>query len=377
MIAEIGSLSLEFTRLSQLTKDSKYFDAIQRISNRLESAQSKTKIPGLWPIVINAKDLTFDFNMFTFSGMADSTYEYLPKQHLLLGGRIPQYKDMYEAALSAAKKYLFFRPAVPSDKPLLFSGNARADDNGNPVLDPQAQHLACFIGGMVGLGSRIFDQPEDMPLARELTEGCIWAYSALPTGLMPEVCHLIPCHIGIPDPSTEDQPRECTWSETLWHDAIISYNKPADLTTNPDDLNATFFITQDSLPPGFTAIDDTRYHLRPEAMESLFILYRLTGDIYYADAALKMFQTIVSATRTPIANAAVKDVRKIVSQGSSSRADAAAIVAEGLLNDRMESFWLAETLKYAYLIFEDSNVLSLDEWVLNTEAHPFRLGWKG
>jgi hypothetical protein len=37
----------------------------------------------------------------------------------------------------------------------------------------------------------------------------------------------------------------------------------------------------------------------------------------------------------------------------------------------MESFWLAETLKYLFLLFEDDpSVLSFDEWVLNTEAHP-------
>lgn len=38
----------------------------------------------------------------------------------------------------------------------------------------------------------------------------------------------------------------------------------------------------------------------------------------------------------------------------------------------MESFFLAETLKYFYLLFEDDpNVLPLDQWVFNTEAHPF------
>jgi hypothetical protein len=40
--------------------------------------------------------------------------------------------------------------------------------------------------------------------------------------------------------------------------------------------------------------------------------------------------------------------------------------------DSMESFWLAETLKYFYLIFSPPNVISLDDWVFNTEAHPFR-----
>jgi hypothetical protein len=38
----------------------------------------------------------------------------------------------------------------------------------------------------------------------------------------------------------------------------------------------------------------------------------------------------------------------------------------------MESFWLAETLKYFYLLFSEFDVVNLDEWVLNTEAHPFR-----
>lgn len=37
-----------------------------------------------------------------------------------------------------------------------------------------------------------------------------------------------------------------------------------------------------------------------------------------------------------------------------------------------KSFWLSETLKYFYLIFSPPDLISLDEFVLNTEAHPFR-----
>lgn len=40
--------------------------------------------------------------------------------------------------------------------------------------------------------------------------------------------------------------------------------------------------------------------------------------------------------------------------------------------DEMESFWLAETLKYFFLLFSEEHVVSLDEWVFNTEAHPLR-----
>ena len=38
--------------------------------------------------------------------------------------------------------------------------------------------------------------------------------------------------------------------------------------------------------------------------------------------------------------------------------------------DNMESFWLAETLKYFYLLFSDNDLLPLDKLVFNTEAHP-------
>ena len=42
------------------------------------------------------------------------------------------------------------------------------------------------------------------------------------------------------------------------------------------------------------------------------------------------------------------------------------------MNDKMESFWLAETLKYLYLLFADDSLVSLEDYVFNTEAHPFR-----
>ncbi|KAK5260975.1 mannosyl-oligosaccharide alpha-1,2-mannosidase [Exophiala xenobiotica] len=38
--------------------------------------------------------------------------------------------------------------------------------------------------------------------------------------------------------------------------------------------------------------------------------------------------------------------------------------------DNMESFWLAETLKYFYLLFSDDSFFPLDSVVFNTEAHP-------
>lgn len=80
LVAEMGSMTLEFTRLSQLTGDNRYYDAVQRIMNIFEDQQNKTKLPGMWPITVNPRKADFtESTFFTIGGMADSMYEYLPK----------------------------------------------------------------------------------------------------------------------------------------------------------------------------------------------------------------------------------------------------------------------------------------------------------
>lgn len=48
-------------------------------------------------------------------------------------------------------------------------------------------------------------------------------------------------------------------------------------------------------------------------------------------------------------------------------------VVFAILTVNNQSFWLAETLKYFYLVFSTPDIISLDDYVLNTEAHPFKL----
>ena len=355
LLAEFGSLSLEFTRLSQLTGDNKWFDAVQRLSDHMYLAQNTTQIPGLWPTIVNAKKPAFDYNHFTFGGMADSTYEYLPKQYLLSGGRDSQSRTMYETAIDAGKAHLFFRPMIPSGADILFSGNTAVSTPPKTHLDPQGQHLTCFAAGMVGIGSRIFGRPHDLPIAKRLLEGCLWAYAATPSGLMPETFHLVPCQRGVealPSGSTE-----CDWDDDKWYEAIHERQGVTTATKDMTPVEAGKYLAkQKQIIPGFTAHGDNRYILRPETVESVFILYRITGDRRYQEVAWQMFQSIEKVTRTDIAHAAVHDVRIAVPQKS----------------DRMESFWLAETLKYFFLVFSEPEDVSLDEWVLNTEAHPFK-----
>ena len=89
MLAVLGSLSLEFTRLAQITGNNKYFDAIQRVMNELEKWQPNTSLPGMWPAMVDSAKYNQSVavgspyeggnEMYTLGALADSAYEYLPK----------------------------------------------------------------------------------------------------------------------------------------------------------------------------------------------------------------------------------------------------------------------------------------------------------
>ena len=343
LIAEIGSLTLEFTRLSQLTGNLKYYDAVKRILDEFEKSQNSTSLPGLWPTIMNAKATTFQDNSYTLGSMADSWYEYLPKQHMLIGGRDDedQLKNMYDYAINTAIDKIFFQPMVPDNKDILMSGAVVVNSDSSTRLSPQGEHLGCYSGGMVGIGAKIFDKPEQMNTARKLVDGCIWAYDNMPSGIMPEQFVMVPCEMN----------SDCRWDETKWEAAVIERAKGKQdeggiTKTDAQLLNHT--IHQNEVLKGFSEIWDARYLLRPEAIESVFVLYRLTGDADLLDSAWRMFSNIERNTRTEFGNAMISDVR----------------VDKSAKQNKMESFWMAETLKYFYLIFSEPSVVSLDEYVL-------------
>lgn len=345
LVAEIGSLTLEFTRLSQLTGDMKYYDAVTRIMEEFSKQQGATKIQGLWPIVMNARKISFEDTGFSLGGMADSLYEYLPKQYMLLGGQASMYEEMYKHAITASMNHIFFRPMLPDEAEVLIPGFARANEGGDIQTKPEAQHLGCYAGGMVGIAGKLFSHPEHLNMARKLVDGCIWAYEHMPTGIMPETFVMVPCVMN----------DECKWDESKWQQEVLKTKKYrsssqldelARFTT--DEEKVAHLIEKHRLRPGFTDITDRRYILRPEAIESVFIHWRLTGDTDLPDKAWKMFMSIENATRTDIANSAIDDV-------TAEKPHKA---------NRMESFWLAETLKYFYLMFSEVDVISLDEYVL-------------
>jgi ER degradation enhancer, mannosidase alpha-like 2 len=99
------------------------------------------------------------------------------------------------------------------------------------------------------------------------------------------------------------------------------------------------------------------YHLRPEIVESTYYLYHFTGDPQYRRMGEKLFNDFVRYCRADAGYAALADV--VTKQQ----------------RDEMESFALAETFKYFYLLFAPPETLDFDKIVFNTEAHPLRRAW--
>jgi Glycosyl hydrolase family 47. len=112
--------------------------------------------------------------------------------------------------------------------------------------------------------------------------------------------------------------------------------------------------------------------LRPETIESIFYMYRITGDEMYREWGWEMFKSFIRHTSvveekpSKLAPSDTGTISRI--KGFTSLDDALVIPAKK--RDNMESFWMAETLKYFYLLFSDRDFISLEEHVFNTEAHP-------
>ncbi len=100
------------------------------------------------------------------------------------------------------------------------------------------------------------------------------------------------------------------------------------------------------------------YPLRPEIIESAYYLYFFTKDPRYLDMGKTFFDSLVTYCRVEAGYASLKDVTTKEK------------------SDRMESFFLAETLKYLYLLFAPPETLDLNTTVFNTEAHPIHRTWK-
>jgi len=169
------------------------------------------------------------------------------------------------------------------------------------ATSPKMDHLVCFVPGMLALGATMGRPVErarkasggktwgareegDLTLARELMHTCYQMYAVTATGLAPEIAWF---NADPPAPGVEE---------------VLDYKH--DIIIKPRDAHNL---------------------QRPETVESLFVMWRLTGDEMYREWGWKIFESFVAHTKVPGGGyTSLDNVNKIPAP----------------TRDNMESFWL-------------------------------------
>ncbi|KAF4635558.1 hypothetical protein G7Y89_g2538 [Cudoniella acicularis] len=346
--AEAATLQLELKYLTKLTGETFYWEKAEKVIKIIDDNGMED---GLLPIYIYAHDGHFRGSNIRLGSRGDSYYEYLIKQYLQTSKEEPIYEELWDEALAGVQKHL-----ITYSSPSQFTVLAERPDGLHNAISPKMDHLVCFMPGTIALGATggISEKEarklptwnskndKEMQLARELTKTCWGMYKVMATGLAPEIAHFnihdppLPASAPHKSPDTFDDLGDAEWKK----DFVL---KPADVHNLQ----------------------------RPETIESLFYMWRITGDDIYREWGWDMFKSFLNYT-------AVEEGGGFTSLGNAN-------IIPPQKRDNMESFWLAETLKYFYLLFSPNDLIPLDKVVINTEAHIFprfklgplfKTGWK-
>ncbi|KAJ3325955.1 hypothetical protein HDV06_002340 [Boothiomyces sp. JEL0866] len=198
----------------------------------------------------------------------------------------PKFRQWYDEAAEAVTKHLMIESGD-----VVFFPDKQHSHSGNSF-----HHLTCFTGGMFGLGATSWKRGKwtfYLDVARRATDACWEGYKASKYGIGGE---------------------------------IMSAYK------------------------GKVSISSQHFTLRPETIESIFYMWRISHDPVYREYGSTYIDALERHARDSVGY-----------HGFSEH------LTE---TDRMESFFLAETLKYLYLLYSSDDLIVVDEYVFNTEAHP-------
>jgi len=257
---------------------------------------------------------------FAVGALADSYYEYLLKQWLQSPSE-KHFKDMWVKVMADLPTLVVPEPPTASRPRRKVADSyklleAKAASAGKGRLWNQ-DHLSCFAPGMLVLGLKTLPASDFVKypwlntslwaMAEGITRSCVELWTDTKTGLAPE-CRNV----------------------------------------------------QSKFPHAFSDVPESCRHsfLRPETAESLFYLYRFTGDEKYRVWGKQLFDAIMKHAKVAAGFASVRNVNTVPTEKL----------------DEMQSFVMAETLKYLYLLFSPAAVLDLNKFVLNTEGHPLPRG---
>ncbi|KAI0060718.1 seven-hairpin glycosidase [Artomyces pyxidatus] len=334
--AEALSCQLEYKYLAYLTGRKSYYTKVQDIMTLMYAA-NLTSTQGLFPTLWDTAHGTPRTTSVSVGAFADSAYEYMLKQWLLTGRTDAQARDLYVRSANAILDNLLF---VTHTRGLLYVTDTTAPHVPTHIFE----HLSCFLPGVLALGastlpeSSLSDAQRERHLfaARGLAQTCWALYNDAQTGLAPDEVQM---HV----PSGASAAR---WGDLMheWEKA----GRPGLAPGTGDPAQVRQESAREYSPR------KRAWLLRPEAVESFYILWRVTGEVRWREHGWAVFQAVERAARVEGGYASVENVDVVGGKG----------------RDEMPSYFLAETLKYLYMLFTDSELIPLDKWVFNTEAHP-------
>ena len=290
-LATLGTLILEWTRLTDLSGNQTYYKLVDKAESYLlnPKPRSQEPFPGLISSSISIATGQLQGSYVSWSGGADSFYEYLIKMWVYDPKRFEKYRDRWILAADSSIKFLAYT-SQPADATFM------REYNGTGFVF-KSGHLTCFDGGNFILGGIVLDRKDYIDFGLKLVHGCWKTYEATATGLGPERFSF--------DPKTVPADQQNLW-------------KRGGFYSSPSDGDYV-----------------TGYYLRPEVLESIYHAYRATGNPMYQEWSWKAFEAIQAKCKTDLGYVGVANVYNATSP---------------FRIDNQESFFFAETLKYLYLI---------------------------
>lgn len=192
------------------------------------------------------------------------------------------------------------------------------------------EQLACFLPGVMLLGAMMLPDramSRDREIAEKLLDGCLWTY----------------------------------------REPLLSSNGlGADFNELQDEQEGEEEVHLQNLPEPPPrrppCRGDCGYLLRPETVESVFVAWRTTRNPKWREAAWDIFTAL---KRLQVGSGGFHGIADVTMRVNASE--------NVNVVDEQPSFFIAETLKYLFLTFDDPERLSLNDWVFSTECHPFSL----
>ncbi|KAK5999737.1 hypothetical protein QM012_005143 [Aureobasidium pullulans] len=315
-IAGVGTMILEFARLSDITGNPKYASLAQKAENYLLKPQpaSGEPYPGLLGSFVSVETGQIIGSQGSWGALADSFYEYLLKAYLYNSNLYVLYLDRWLIAADSTIRMVGSHPYGHPEWTLLPSWNG-------PNLQNSMESLSWFAGGNFILGGMVTNNQTLVDYGLSIADAAGAIYNSTETGLGGE---------------------------------FVSWDTTCEVSAdNSCDLGNAFRIS------------DGRFRLRPEVLETWYYAYRATKDPKYRDWSWAAFEAINRYCRTETGFSSITDVDAPNGGGR---------------GDVQESFVFAEVMKYVYLTHlevdvpfhvQDSRMGIKNTWVFNTEAHPF------